>query len=57
MYLIENLWHEVEEFIRREVKPTTKAELVSGIEQFWKIVDVAKCKKYIHLRKVFPKVN
>ena len=31
---IENLWHELKEFIRREVKPTTKAELVSRIEQF-----------------------
>ena len=41
---IENLW---QEFIRSEVNPTTKAELVSGIEQFWKTVDVAKCKKYI----------
>ena len=54
---IENLWDELKEFIRREVKPTTKAELVSGIEQFWKTVDVAKCTKYIrHLRKVLPKV-
>ena len=44
---IENLWHELKEFIRQEVKPTTKAELVSGIEQFWKTVDVAKCTRYI----------
>ena len=28
---IENLWHELKEFIRREVKPTTKDELISGI--------------------------
>ena len=25
---IENLWHELNEFIRREVKPRTKSELV-----------------------------
>ncbi len=28
---IENLWHELKEFIRREVKPTTKAKLVDSI--------------------------
>ena len=54
---IENLWHELKEFIRREVKPKTKDELVQGIIQFWRTVDVAKCEKYIgHLRKVMPKV-
>ena len=41
---IENLWHELKEFIRREVKPKTKDELVQGIIQFWRTVDVAKCK-------------
>lgn len=51
---IENLWHE---YCRREVKPKTKQELVDGILEFWKTVDVQKCKKYIrHLRKVVPKV-
>ena len=54
---IENLWHELKEYIRREVKPKTKAELVNGILAFWKTVDVAKCTKYInHLRKVIPRV-
>ena len=28
---IENLWHELKEYVRREVKPTTKLELVNGI--------------------------
>ena len=28
---IENLWHELKEYIRREVKPHTKEVLVSGI--------------------------
>lgn len=54
---IENLWHELKEFIRRDVKPQTKEQLMDGIEQFWQTVDVAKCQKYIgHLRKVVPKV-
>ena len=54
---IENVWHELKEFIRREIKPTTKEELVSGIAQFWTTVDVHKCCRYIgHLRKVLPEV-
>ena len=54
---IENLWHDLKEFIRREVKPKTKDELVSGILQFWATVDFIKCRKYIrHLDKVVPKV-
>ena len=54
---IENLWHELKEYIRREVKPEVKQELIDGIFTFWRTVDVAKCNKYInHLRKVIPKV-
>ena len=54
---IENLWHELKEFLRREVKPATKQDLIDGIQEFWKTVDFAKCRKYIrHLRKVIPKV-
>lgn len=54
---IENLWHELKEYIRREVKPKTKDELLTGISDFWQKVDRAKCQKYIgHLRKVIPKV-
>ena len=54
---IENLWHELKEYIRRETKPKTKDELVRGILNFWETVTVAKCTKYInHLRKVIPKV-
>ena len=45
---VENLWHELKEFIRRDVKPHTKDELVEGIERFWKTVDVAKCTRYVH---------
>ena len=32
---IENMWHELNEFIRQEVKPKTKDELVEGIKEFW----------------------
>ena len=54
---IENLWHEMKEYVRKEVKPTTKQQLIDGICAFWSTVDVAKCCKYInHLRKVLPKV-
>ena len=54
---IENLWHELKEFIRREIKPRTKDELIKGIEKFWGTVTVEKCNKYInHLGKVIPRV-
>ena len=43
--------------IRREVKPTTKQELMDGIVRFWETVTVEKCNKYInHLNKVIPRV-
>jgi len=54
---IENLWHEMKEHIRREVKPHTKQELIDGIQEFWSTVNGEKCRKYIrHLQKVIPKV-
>ena len=54
---IENLWHELKEFIRREVKPKMKQELIDGIKGFWGTVSVNKCQKYIgHLRRVTPAV-
>ena len=36
---IENMWHELKEFLRREIKPHTKNELIAGIERFWSTVD------------------
>ena len=52
---IENLW--LEEFLIREIKPHSKEELVSGIQQFWQSVTPAKCTRYIrHLRKFNPRV-
>lgn len=54
---IENLWHELKEYIRREVKPRSKEQLINGIRRFWDTVDARKCTKYIgHLRKVLPVV-
>ena len=54
---IENLWHELKEYIRREVKPKTKEELTVGIKEFWRPVTPAKCTKYIgHMHKVLPKI-
>lgn len=54
---IENLWHELKEFIRREIKPKNKEELITGIVTFWDSVDMVKCCRYInHLKKVIPKV-
>ena len=54
---IENLWHELKAFLRREVQPHTKEELVEGIQQFWSGVTVEKCAHYIrHLRNVIPRV-
>jgi len=50
---IENLWHELKEYIRREGKPTKNEELIAGIEEFWGSVSGEKCRKYIrHLQKV-----
>ena len=54
---IENLWHELKEYMRREVKPKNKEELVNGLKKFWDTITVEKCQRYIgHLRKVLPKV-
>ena len=50
---IENLWHEMKEYLQREVKPRVKQEPIDGIQEFWATVDVPKCTVYIrHLRKV-----
>ena len=54
---IENLWHELKEFLRREVNPRNEEQLVGGIEEFWETVDRAKCIRYVnHLKKVLPRI-
>ena len=53
---IENLSHELKEYMRREVKPKNKEELIRGIKAFWKTVTPSVCAKYIgHFKKVIPK--
>ena len=52
-----NINFSIQEFLRREVKPTKKEELVNGILQFWTSVTPAKCQRYIsHLDKVIPEI-
>ncbi len=54
---IENLWHELKEYLRREVKPHNKDVLIEGILSFWQTVTIDKCRRYInHLRKVIPRI-
>ena len=50
---IENIWHELKEWIRREAKPHTKAELIMGIKHFWQTVDVAKCTRQVTYMYIF----
>ena len=44
------IWHELKEFIQREVKPKVKEEFIEGIAAFWRTVDVSKWNKYINAR-------
>ena len=54
---IEMVWHELKEYLRHEVKPHTKDELISGIKEFWESLTAEKCCKYIgHLHKVIPRI-
>ena len=54
---IENLWHELKEYLRARIKPRNLDELIAGIKEFWMTVDAQKCQKYIgHLQKVIPRV-
>ncbi len=54
---IENVWHELKEFLRARVKPRNLAELKAGIKLFRNSVSPANCAKYInHLQKVIPRI-
>ena len=44
---IENVWHMMKEFLRREIKPPTKQQMIDEIHTFWKTVDIPKCTRYI----------
>ena len=35
---IENLWHELKEYLREDIKPRQMQDLISGTEQFWRTV-------------------
>lgn len=56
---IENVWHEMKEFLRSIVKPNNLAELINGIRTFWKTrMTKNKCRRYIkHVIKVIPQVE
>lgn len=55
---IENLWHELKEHLRKNVKPKNDRQLRRGIKSFWRTVDKKTCCKYInHLYKVIPRVS
>ena len=54
---IENLWHDLKEYLRHVMNLKNKQQLVDGIQSFWETVDVQKCTKYIrYLCKVIPRV-
>ena len=44
---IENMWHELKEYIRREVKPQTKEQVINGIEEFWRTVDAQNARNIL----------
>eukprot|EP00731_Ephydatia_muelleri_P009087 Em0004g1425a len=43
---IENLWHELKQYMRGEVKPKNKEELINEIKAFWRTVTPQVCVKY-----------
>lgn len=52
---VEMVWAELKNYLRKQVKPSSKRELVDGIIKFWNTVCIAKCNKYIdHVFKVLP---
>jgi len=55
--VISNHLLSLQEYIRREVKPTSKNQLIKDIMDFWSTVTPEKCQRYIsHIRKVIPKM-
>ena len=54
---IENVWHELKEFIQREAKPQNKQQLIDGIQPFWRTMTKEKCCRHVnHIHKVIAKV-
>ena len=48
---IENLWHELKEYIRGVKKPRVKEELISRIEEFWQRVSVENVENTLNIQK------
>ncbi|KAH3815277.1 hypothetical protein DPMN_143799 [Dreissena polymorpha] len=54
---IENVWATLKDYLKRQVKPRTKAQLVHGITEFWNNLTAEDCAKYIdHIHRVLPHV-
>lgn len=55
---IENVWHEMKEYLRKTKKPNNLSELQDGIREFWYgKMTIEKCRRYIkHVVKVMPQV-
>lgn len=55
---IENVWHQLKGYLRTEVKPMVKDELINGIQKFWtEKLTLTQCVTYInHLHMVIPLV-
>lgn len=52
---IENIWAALKHHLRKNVKPSTKDELIQGIKDFWKNLTPSVCNRYIdHIYKVVP---
>ena len=54
---IENVWATLKDYLKRQVKPRTKAQLVDGTTEFWTNLTAEDCAKYIdHIHRVLPHV-
>ena len=52
---IENVWHALKDYLRKDYKPRNLTQLREGIKAFWKTMTPEVCGKYIgHLKKVIP---
>ena len=54
---IENLWHDMKDFLNTKVRPRNKSEFEEGLHTYWATVTPDKCRRYIrHIHKVMPAV-
>ena len=52
---IENLWHELKDYLRAMIKPTSKQELINGILTYWAKVDDKVLQVHWSLKESYPK--